>query len=401
MGLMGHIDRCDEKIEGWIFNPAQPGERVSFDVFLGDLLLASGVADQPRRDLVDAKIGDGSHAFSVAIPAFLPKSQLSDLFLRPKNSQEFIRYDDLAKGVDPSESKKYISKYGGLWIDLRDWIDVLALKFRRNEISDEVSGQIFNFVRDGYVVIKGAVDSALIDALNEEMDGFWANPPPGMLVETFEPDGVMRRVPPELGLRDGRTKLLDVYAFSDLAKQAIAAPKVFEFLKAIFEGPPKAFQSLSFTYGSQQAIHKDTAYVKVDPNPMHLAATWLALEDISPGTGELEYFEGSHRAPDYLFGKISKWMESFTSEHDEFLRSLQNDAVKYEYRKSSFLAKKGDVLIWHADLAHGGSKILAPARTRKSLVTHFTTVADQPFYCRNSRVSSTKVNGCEFISPIP
>ena len=44
-------------------------------------------------------------------------------------------------------------------------------------------------------------------------------------------------------------------------------------------------RSLAFWRGSQQSIHKDTAYVQVADEPMHLAATWLALEDVRPGQG--------------------------------------------------------------------------------------------------------------------
>src|SRR4051794_20311895 len=36
----------------------------------------------------------------------------------------------------------------------------------------------------------------------------------------------------------------------------------------------------------------------------------------------------------------------------------------------TFLAKRGDVLIWHAGMAHGG-KPISQARTRKSVVTHY------------------------------
>jgi len=36
-----------------------------------------------------------------------------------------------------------------------------------------------------------------------------------------------------------------------------------------------------------------------------------------------------------------------------------------------FLGKAGDVLIWHEDLAHGGTPIRNMSLTRKSLVTHY------------------------------
>ena len=60
-----------------------------------------------------------------------------------------------------------------------------------------------------------------------------------------------------------------------------------------------------------------------------MAATWLALDDVRPGSGEPEYFTGSHRAPDYMFGGgMSKWLEGYAGEHERFLQSLHEDAVK-------------------------------------------------------------------------
>ena len=67
----------------------------------------------------------------------------------------------------------------------------------------------------------------------------------------------------------------------------------------IFDDSPLLFQSLSFEKGSQQGMHQDTAYIVVD-SPLELAASWIALQDVEPGSGELMYYEGSHRLPEYL-----------------------------------------------------------------------------------------------------
>lgn len=302
------------------------------------------------------------------------------------------------KQVSTANTNETLSRFGGLWIDRYDWLDRLALKHRKGVVSEEMSLAIFRFVRDGYLVIKGAVSPGLVDRVNADIERVWNSPPPGLMVETFEPDSVLHVIPPHVSVRAGRTKMLDLYAHSSAARQASAAPRVIEFLAAIFEDQPKAFQGLTFWNGSQQVIHKDTAYVKIDSNPMHLAATWLALEDIQPGTGELEYYIGSHRAPDFLFGGSHKWMESHPEEHDQFLQSLHDDAKTLGHVKGSFLGKKGDVLIWHADLAHGGSPITQPSLTRKSLVTHFTASADEPFYRRTACYQEAELGGARFVS---
>ena len=44
------------------------------------------------------------------------------------------------------------------------------------------------------------------------------------------------------------------------------------------------------------------------------------------------------------------------------------------------MAKKGDILVWHADLAHGGSPVTRPELTRQSLVGHFCPRSANPNY---------------------
>jgi phytanoyl-CoA hydroxylase len=399
MRIVGSVDRCDERlIEGWLTIADEPATKLALEFVLDGRVIGHAVADQLREDLKEAGLGGGCCAFSFATPTFVPKSQVDHIEVRLLDSTVVLPTPRRAKTTQAQPLRETVSQFGGLWIDRHDWLDRLALKHRSGELSDALSAAIFRFVRDGYLVIESAVEPDLIERLNAEIDEVWVSPPPGMLMETFEPEGRMRYVPPDQTYRSGRTKLLDLYAFSPLTRQAIASPKVVEFLAAIFEDRPKAFQGLMFHVGSQQAIHKDTAYVKIDSNPMHLAATWLALEDIEAGTGELEYFVGSHRAADFLFGGTSKWMENHTADHERFLHSLHEDAEAHGHVRGSFLAKRGDVLIWHADLAHGGSSVTQPGRLRKSLVTHFTAEGDDPFYLRNAQHRRADEHGCGFIS---
>jgi len=397
--LSGSVDRVDETaIEGWIALCNSP-TKVGLDVLLDGEPIGHCVADQYRQDLEEANIAGGNCAFSFPMPAFVPTGRLNHIKLRISNSPVYLEMPNQAEGeADTRSAHPTISRFGGLWIDRYDFVDTLAKKHRAGEISDEVSDQITHFVRDGYVVLKGAVSEEILELLNADIERVWRDPPESLRIETFKPDGEMVYIKPDLAYRDGATKLLDLYAVSGAARAASANPAVFAFLSAIFEDAPKAFQGLTFWNGSQQAIHKDTAYVKVDSNLMHLAASWLALEDIQPGTGELEFYVGSHRAPDFLFGGNSKWMEAHVDEHPNFLLSLHEDAKRFRQVRKSFLGKAGDVLIWHADLAHGGAPIKNIGQTRRSLVTHFCPARDEPFYRRNAKHEGTEVAGVEFVS---
>jgi hypothetical protein len=58
-------------------------------------------------------------------------------------------------------------------------------------------------------------------------------------------------------------------------------------------------------------------------------------------------------------------------EYDKVLQTTLRMCEERGLKTEKFMAKKGDVLIWHADLMHGGAPIQDAGRTRKSLVAHF------------------------------
>ncbi|HWB82808.1 MAG TPA: class I SAM-dependent methyltransferase [Bryobacteraceae bacterium] len=69
MSLRGFLDVCNaETIAGWSWNPDDAGEAVYVELFDGDVFLAAIRADTFRKDLLDAGIGDGRHAFEFCIP---------------------------------------------------------------------------------------------------------------------------------------------------------------------------------------------------------------------------------------------------------------------------------------------------------------------------------------------
>ena len=46
----------------------------------------------------------------------------------------------------------------------------------------------------------------------------------------------------------------------------------------------------------------------------------------------------------------------------------------------TFLPRKGDVLLWHGNLPHEGTRIRNTALTRRSLVTHYTSLDGVPVW---------------------
>ncbi len=404
VNIRGAFERLDRHgLSGWITVTGAPEIRPLLDVVLDGQTIGQCRAEGNREDVKASGYGDGLCEFRFDFPPEMTEAEAARVRVRFSETDLFLNLpaQPLAAGASPG-ARALGSRFGGLWIDRADWIDRLAERHRLGLVSDVLAERLYRFVRDGYLVIEKAVPAVVCNRINEDLEWLWENPPATMRMETHEPDGELRVLVPDVACRPGRTKLLDLYAFSAAARAAVSAPPVIEFLRAIFEDKPQAFQSLNFWKGSQQPMHKDTAYVRVDGNPLALAATWLALEDIEPGTGELEYFVGSHHAPDYRFGGVSKWMntadDDYGVEHDRFLASLHTDARQYNHARASFLARKGDVLIWHADLAHGGSRVTQPERTRRSLVTHFCPASTSPFFHRQQKLREMETETCKFTS---
>ena len=269
-------------------------------------------------------------------------------------------------------SRKGGAELAGLWIDeARDREKRLA------RVDADLQAPLRKFVADGYVIFRKLIPDETIDCIVNDTQ---------RCLET--PEGyVVRNAgkyvdPASLSVLGRGDRVIDLYGVSAAARAAILHPTLCRFLGAIFDDPPIAMQSLSFNYGSQQAVHQDTAYV-ISSKPLHLAASWIALEDVQPGSGELVYYPGSHRFDHFLFDNEHKgWLRKTHGEaqHREYLEQLHAQAKTRGIELEHFRARKGDVLIWHADLAHGGATAEAPERTRKSLVAHYCPRHVKPKY---------------------
>jgi hypothetical protein len=56
-----------------------------------------------------------------------------------------------------------------------------------------------------------------------------------------------------------------------------------------------------------------------------------------------------------------------------------------------FTPRRGQALIWHASLRHGGSPVRDPARSRRSFVVHFSTAGTYPL--RSITVAEPRPDG--------
>lgn len=165
-------------------------------------------------------------------------------------------------------------------------------------------------------------------------------------------------------------RIQDAWKWNEDVRSIAINEQVCALLTKLYGRRAWPFQSLNFPVGTEQHFHTDAIHFSSVPERF-MCGVWLALEDIGPDQGPLEYYEGSHRWPIYTNEHIGFVPDPRTNTqstyHDLWERLVEVTGV----RRERFLARKGQALIWASNLLHGGSPHLDKSKTRWSQVTHY------------------------------
>jgi phytanoyl-CoA hydroxylase len=88
------------------------------------------------------------------------------------------------------------------------------------------------------------------------------------------------------------------------------------------------------------------------------------------------YYAGSHKIPPYRFsdGRLNEKAD----EMPQCRAYLEREIAERGLKVQEFRGQAGDVLLWHAQLLHGGTAIRDMSKTRRSLVVHYWRAGDLP-----------------------
>ncbi len=160
---------------------------------------------------------------------------------------------------------------------------------------------------------------------------------------------------------------------SNVDVQAIAAnAHVLDLLSRLYGRQAFPFQTLNFPVGTQQQLHTDAVHFSSIPQRF-MCGVWVAMEDVTADAGPLCYLPGSHKWPlldNTLIGRRGAG-SSLDSAQDPFQKGWDALVQEHQPVSETFLARKGQALIWSANLLHGGSLQNDPKLTRWSQVTHY------------------------------
>lgn len=177
---------------------------------------------------------------------------------------------------------------------------------------------------------------------------------------------------PEAVQHAGDLRFQDAWRDNPDVRALAANPHLLATLGRLYGRAAFPFQTLNFPVGTQQAAHSDAVHFSSLPERF-MCGVWIAFEDIAADAGPLIYYPGSHRWPISSNAMIGRrgWGSASASAQDPFEPVWQAMVAQSGIEPTPFLAKKGQALIWAANLLHGGSPRINRRLTRWSQVTHY------------------------------
>lgn len=280
----------------------------------------------------------------------------------------------------------------GLWLDRPDWRERIAARRRTGALAAGPAERLAHFAEHGYVVIDLEAGPEVFAGVEADVDRAWRDKPSDL---AYASGGPARRFPTAEEARDRKrgSRIHDLHSHSAPALGLYLDPAIHQTARLILGDDAVAIQSLYFPFGSEQILHRDPVVVPTGA-PLRLLAAWIALEDIHPDSGALVYVPGSHRLPYYEFAPGVYEFDGRTMGAAEAAAATAFDdeqARRHGLEPRLFTPRRGQALIWHASLRHGGSPVRDPARSRRSFVVHFSTAGTYPL--RSITVAEPRPDG--------
>ena len=220
------------------------------------------------------------------------------------------------------------------------------------KLKNEDQESLNAFEENGFAVIKNYLSAEQVDAINTEI---------ALLLEQKKAKFI------------NGNKIMFAIHTSPLLKNIGNDEQLRELLGVLLGGNAILFQSINFLTGSEQHTHSDSIHMTTYPLGGLLGA-WIALDDITESNGPLHYYPKSHKLPYYLnadYGNEGNAWLLGNKSYTDYEAMMEEKIKEQQLQKVRFFARKGDLLIWHANLFHGGDPHFDKTKTRRSMVLHY------------------------------
>jgi hypothetical protein len=225
------------------------------------------------------------------------------------------------------------------------------------DLSEEDRSLLMQYAENGYVIIDPGIDAAVIEQAKTSLEG------------QFQENATLAK--------NLQNRIQDAWTYNESVRQIASAPRVLKVLELLYRRKPIPFQTLNFKVGTEQRTHSDMIHFSSIPERF-MCGVWVALEDVHELNGPLHYYPQSHKMKFYdmldmgVMASASRKMKNQYMDYSDFYENFIEEVIQSKgLKKSTLNVKKGQALIWAANLLHGGDKILQPGSTRQSQVTHY------------------------------
>ena len=150
-------------------------------------------------------------------------------------------------------------------------------------------------------------------------------------------------------------------------------PAINNTLQYLYGKEPFPFSTINFIKGSNQPLHSDTIHFHTIPH-LWMVGVWIAFEDVDETNGSLRIIPGSHKWPVYEYHNLNlPHPDEIPDGEATNYRVYEDFLVKLVKAKGAsekiVKLKKGEALIWAANMLHGGCNVEGVTDLNKTRLT--------------------------------
>ena len=251
------------------------------------------------------------------------------------------------------------------WIESPFFYQILKEK-KSSKIYKKIA---INMHEKGYSIIKLNLSKKFINNINKDID------------DALNKGNIKKN--PAIFHYNKNPRIVEAWKFSKNVSLLANNEHIKKILKYLYNSKPLPFSTINFIGGTEQPYHSDYIHFGSIPHK-YLVGAWVALESTNHYNGPLTVIPGSHKLPIINYQDLNLKKPNSIYDLEKNYRVYENyvkNIIKYKKLKIKELhLKKGEAILWAANLLHGGVKMINKKLTRKSQVIHFHFKNSEIYY---------------------
>jgi len=168
-------------------------------------------------------------------------------------------------------------------------------------------------------------------------------------------------------------RVFEYWRNSDSIANLTIHPNIINTLSYLYGKTPFPFSTINFVKGSNQPLHSDTIHFHTIPH-LWMVGVWIAFEDVDETNGTLRIVPGSHKWPVYEYHNLNlphpDTIENGEAHNYKIYEDFLVELIKSKNAsEKNIKLKKGQALIWAANMLHGGCNVEGVTDLNKTRLT--------------------------------